>query len=34
MAFKMCLINQNDAVQKLKKFADIHQNKIELEKNI
>ena len=35
IAFKMCRINNhNNVAQKLKEMSDIHQNKIELEKNI
>ena len=34
MAFKMCHIkNHNNPAQKLKQMTDIHQNKIELDKN-
>ena len=35
IALKMCRINNhNNVAQKLKEMSDIHQNKIELEKNI
>lgn len=35
IAFKMCRIkNHNNVAQKLKEMRDIHQSKIELEKNI
>ena len=35
ITFKMCRIkNHNNVAQKLKEMRDIHQNKIELEKNI